>query len=266
MKNVVLLLLLCVLLSQNLVLALDTDPVSITTQETELKTQSCQPINNENETQQTSLTTDFPKNKYSCLEGKELEAIKLEKGRKFIVRSEQPMNSESPIGTLIDFTVIRDVDIFYNGTPSKVVFTGEIIENKPPRLGGRSSTLKLLINKIKVDNITYPAEAYITKMGKKQIFAGVLAGAPVYFMNLGDVANKGTVTIDKVYKDPCQYSCESITSVLRPAYYLGGAILQLADLLISPIVCFFLPGKEIDIPEKTAFEIKLENDISLLKL
>ena len=179
MKNVVLLLLLCVLLSQNLVLALDTDPVSITTQETELKTQSCQPINNENETQQTSLTTDFPKNKYSCLEGKELEAIKLEKGRKFIVRSEQPMNSESPIGTLIDFTVIRDVDIFYNGTPSKVVFTGEIIENKPPRLGGRSSTLKLLINKIKVDNITYPAEAYITKMGKKQIFAGVLAGAPV---------------------------------------------------------------------------------------
>ncbi len=209
---------------------------------------------------------NLPKGKYSCLEGKELEAIKLEKGRKFIVRSKQPMDSNTPIGTLIDFDVIRDVDLFYKQELSKVMFTGEVVENKPPRLVGRSGTLKLFINKIKVDNVTYPAEAYITRMGERQVLGGVLAGTSIYFSNLANVANNGTVTIDKVYKDPCQYSCENITVPLRPFYYLGGAALQIADLFVAPIVCFFTRGKDINIPENTAFEIKLENDISLLKL
>lgn len=209
---------------------------------------------------------DIINHPFGCLEGKELEAIRLDKGRTFIVRSQQPMSSDTPVGTLIDFESVGNVNIFKNKEPSEVKFTGEIIENKPPRAGGRSSTLKLEINKIKVDNVTYPATAYISKMGKKQIFLGVLAGAPIYLDNLADVADKGTVTIDKVYKDPCQYSCETIKSPLRPFYYAGGALLQVADLLLAPIVCFFLPGKEIQIPENTAFEIKLGNDVSLLKI
>ncbi len=203
---------------------------------------------------------------YSCLNGKELEAINLDKGRTFIVRSQQPMSSDTPVGTLIDFIAVGEVNIFEDKEPSQVKFTGEVIENKPPRFGGRSSTLKLQINKIKVDNITYPASAYISKMGKKQIFAGVLAGTPIYLMNLADVADRGTVTIDKVYKDPCQYSCDSIKTPLRPLYYAGGALLQLADLLIAPVVCFFLPGKEINIPQYTDFEIKLDDNVSLLNI
>lgn len=203
---------------------------------------------------------------YSCLDGKELTAIKLDKGKTFIVRSMQPMDSDTPIGTLIDFVAQRNEALFLNKEPSKIMFTGEIIENNPPKMAGRSSSLKLEIKKIKVDNVTYPAEAYITKMGKRNVFGGLLNGAPIYFMNLADVADEGTITIDKVYKDPCKYTCESVKTVARPFYYLGGALLQLADLLISPIVCFFMPGKEISIPENTAFEIKLENDISLLEL
>ncbi len=262
MKKIVLIWLLGVLLSQNFVYCgeIITEP-QFPESELDKFAVTC-PLNNDNLDKRISNIN----NAFSCLDGKELEAVKLERGRKFIVQSKQPMSSDTPEGALIDFVSVRDVDIFYDKEPSTIMFTGEVIENKPPRLLGRSSTLKLQINKIKVDNVTYPAEAYITKMGKKQIFAGILAGAPVYLVNLGEVADKGTVTIDKVYKDPCQYSCESITTVLRPFYYLGGAILQLADLLIAPIVCFFMPGKEIDIPENTAFEIKLENDISLLKL
>ena len=84
--------------------------------------------------------------------------------------------------------------------------------------------------------------------------------------NLADTADKGTITIDKIYKDPCQYRCESIKSPIRPLYYLGGAVLQLADLFIAPVICVFKRGEEIDIPQYTSFEIKLEDDVSLLKL
>lgn len=264
MKKIVILGLLSILASQNLAMSKELTYLNneyLTDQNTDKLVNAC-PINSYNMNE----TVNNIKSAYNCLDGKELEAITLDKGRKFIVRSKQPMSSDSPVGTLIDFDSVGDIDIFTDKKSSKVMFTGEIIENKSPRLGGRSSTLKLSINKIRVDNITYPARAYISKMGKKQVFAGVLAGAPIYFLNLADVADKGTVTIDKIYKDPCQYSCESIKSPIRPFYYLGGAILQFADLLISPVVCFFLPGENIEIPENTAFEIKLENNISLLKI
>lgn len=203
---------------------------------------------------------------YNCLKSKDLEVFKLNKNQKFYVRSLQPMSSDTPVGSIIDFETPQNVSIFPDAAPSKVTFTGEIIENKPPRLVGRSSTLKLAINKIKVDKITYPAEAYITKMGNKNVMAGVLAGVPIYKDNLTQTANNGTITIDKVYKDPCKYSCESVVTPARPFYYLGGAILQLADLFVAPVICVFKRGKEIDIPQYTAFEIKLDDDISLLKL
>lgn len=203
---------------------------------------------------------------YNCLRAQELEVIKLNKKQKFIVKSLQPMTSDSPVGSIIDFATVQDVSIFPGKEASKVTFSGEIVENKPPRLVGRSSTLKLAINKIKVDKITYPAEAYITKIGNHQVMAGVLAGSPIYLDNLANTADKGTITIDKIYKDPCQYKCESITSPLRPFYYLGGAILQFADLLVAPVICVFKKGDEINLPQYTSFEIKLEDDVSLLKL
>ncbi len=267
MKKIVVLLL-TILLCQNLTLCeeLNTINENITPDVDNEKISSCPlPIVNSKE----DIDKEFEKiinHPYSCLEGKELEAVNLDKGRTFIVRSQQPMSSDTPVGTLIDFEAVGNVNIFENKDPSQVTFTGEVIENKPPRFGGRSSTLKLQINKMKVDNITYPASAYISKMGKKQIFAGILAGTPIYLMNLADVADRGTVTIDKVYKDPCQFSCESIKTPLRPLYYAGGALLQLADLLIAPVVCFFLPGKDINIPQYTDFEIKLEDNVSLLKI
>lgn len=255
--------LVCVLLLQNAAASLSLASENVENPDANSIVTSC-PLNNLMVNLEETSTEI--KSAYSCLEGKELSAIKLDKDKKFIARSLQPMDSDSPVGTIIDFEVQQDEVLFLNKAPSKIFFTGEIIENNPPRFAGRSSSLKLQIKKIKVDNVTYPAEAYISKMGKRNVMGGLLSGAPIYFMNLSDVANEGTITIDKVYKDPCRYSCESVKTIGRPFYYLGGALLQLADLLISPVVCFFMPGKEISIPENTAFEIKLENAVSLLDL
>ena len=198
------------------------------------------------------------------IEQKELLAMTLEKGSTFYVKSLQPMSSDTPEGARIDFEA--DTKIFSNDKISHVVFTGEVIENKPPRLAGRTSTLKLAIYKMKVDNVIYPIEAYVSKMGKKNVMGGILSGAPNYMNNLAHLANNGTMTIDKVYKDPCQYSCETIVAPLRPCYYLGGAFLQLADLCLAPLLCIFQRGSEINIPENSSFEIKLASDTSVLRL
>ena len=197
-----------------------------------------------------------------CLWG----SFKLCKSKKFIVQSLQPMSSSSPIGTVVNFKSVRSETLIPGAQPTEVIFTGRIIENNPPRLVGRSSTLKLKIDTMKVGNITYHTVAYISRMGKKMVMTGVLTGNPIYMENLADTANRGTITIDKVYKDPCKFYCESIKSPIRPLYYLGGAVLQVADLLLSPVICVFKRGGEIEIPQYTSFEIKLEDSVSLLKL
>ena len=200
----------------------------------------------------------------NLLSGKEFEAFTLEKGSKFYVKSLQPMSSDTPKGARIEFEA--ETNIVHPEKLSHVVFTGEVIENKPPRLAGRSGTIKLEIFKIKVDNITYPAKAYLTKAGKKMVMNGIIAGVPVYLSNLANTADKGTVTIDRLYKDPCEYSCESFTLPIRTGYYLGGALLQLADLCIAPIICLFQRGRELDLPKESSFEIKLADDMSILRL
>lgn len=202
--------------------------------------------------------------KKSQLAGIEFDSVTISKGSKFYVKSLQPMSSDSPTGARIEFDT--QAKLFPEEQVSHVVFTGEIIENKPPRLAGRSATLKLAIYKVKVDNITYKTKAYISKVGNKAVVGGVLAGVPIYLANLADVADEGTVTIDKIYKDPCEYRCESVTTPLRPLYYLGGAVLQFADLLVAPVVCIFQRGKELELPASSSFEIKLAEDMPLLKL
>lgn len=213
-----------------------------------------------------SPTAELYAEGYKDLSSLEFDTVKIDKKKKFIVQSLQPMSSSSPIGTTINFKTVRDETLIPGAQPTEVIFTGQIIENNPPRLVGRSSTLKLKIDKMKVGNITYHTIAYISKMGKKMVMTGVLTGNPIYMENLADTANRGTITIDKVYKDPCQYSCDSIKTPIRPFYYLGGAVLQIADLFLSPVICVFKRGGEIEIPQYTSFEIKLEDDMSLLKL
>ena len=197
---------------------------------------------------------------------KELYAVSVEKDRIFKVKSDTPLDSSTPIGTNINFTAISDEIIFAEKEPSKINFSGTVVENNPPGPAGKSSSIKLMIDKIKVDNVIYPAKAYISRMGDKRTIGGLLATS-AYLSNLGDVANNGTITINKIYKDPCDYNnCEITTPVVRPFYYLGGALLQLADLLLSPVVCLFMQGENLSIPENTVFEIKLEEPVPVLNL
>lgn len=210
-----------------------------------------------------------PHSEYQCsnyYKNKELYAVSVEKDRKFKVKSDISLDSSTPIGTNINFTSVSDEVIFAEKKPSKIYFSGTVVENNPPGPAGKSSSIKLMIDKMKIDNVTYPAKAYISKMGDKKTLGGVLVTS-AYLSNLGNIADKGTITINKIYKDPCDYNnCEISTPVVRPFYYLGGAILQITDLLISPLVCLFVQGDNISIPANTVFEIKLEKDVSVINL
>ena len=49
---------------------------------------------------------------YKCLAGKELTAIRLEKGRKFSVKSLQPMSVKTQTGTIVSFETLGPEHVF----------------------------------------------------------------------------------------------------------------------------------------------------------
>lgn len=206
------------------------------------------------------------KETYKCLEGRELTAVILEKGRKFDVKSVNAMSYQSTSESEIKFESIYPERIFLNKDPVKLSFTGIIIKNKPPRKGGGSGTLKVKITAVKVENITYPAEAYISKMNKKGVLFGAVAGPSKYKDNLANTVNTGT--INNYYNvDPCgKVASECVSNAVKPFYFIIGAAMQTADLILAPIVAFFSPGNEVYIPEGTEFEIKLEGDVPVLDI
>ncbi len=211
-------------------------------------------------------TVEGFKTAYKCLADKELTAIKLEKGRKFEVKSVHPMSYKSASGTEVWFESVFPERIFLSKEPAKLIFKGEVIKNNPPRKGGSSGTLKVQITGITVDTVTYPAEAYISKMNNKGLKFGAVAGSSAYLANLARTANNGTIN-QHYHVDPCdRLQNECVNAVAKPFYFLTGAALHTADLLLAPLIAFLAVGEELYIPEGTEFEIKLEEDVPVLEL
>lgn len=200
----------------------------------------------------------------TLLPAMEFETIKLEKGRKFFVISEQNLNNNSIEGLPVKFESVQKEYLAYDKTPSKISFHGIIEKAEKPRLAGKSGTVKVKLEKITVDNITYPVEALITKMDNKNVHMGMLVAPSRYLDNLANAANDGV--IHNTIKDPCGSDTCSMSSVKKPFVFFGAAALQLADLLLSPIIAIGKRGEDINIPLNTYFEIKLDKELYVLNI
>lgn len=193
----------------------------------------------------------------------EITAVKLKKGRTFLVKSDLRLSNDVNTGTPVQFDSLSKESIFYPKSPSKVSFKGKVVKTKSPGYAGRSGRIKIALEKITVDNITYPVKALITKKENERVFLNSLGGNSVYLANLGDTISNGT--INTIYKDPCTNNiCASSTT--KPFVYLGAAAIQLADLLVAPIASLFKTGNNLDIPANTYFEIKLDEDLCVISL
>lgn len=200
----------------------------------------------------------------SILPDMEFETVKLEKGRKFIVVSEQNLNNDNAEGIPVRFESVQKEYLTYEKKPSKIVFKGKIEKTHKPRMMGKSGTIKIALEKITVDSITYPVAALISKIDNKKVYFNTLAGSPCYLANLADAANSGV--IHSSLKDPCGGNTCTTNTYTKPLAFLGAAALQIADLMLSPFVAVTRKGNDVDIPLNTYFEIKLDKDLYVLNI
>ena len=69
------------------------------------------------------------------------------------------------------------------------MFKGKIEKTHKPRIMGKSGTVKIALEKITVDSITYPVTALISKIDNKKVFFNTIGASPCYLSNLADAAN-----------------------------------------------------------------------------
>ncbi len=194
----------------------------------------------------------------------EFTTIKLDKGRRFYVVSEQNINNKILEGEIVKFNAVTKEYLTYDKKPAKISFYGYVEKTSGPRLAGKSGTVKVKLEKIAVDKVSYPVEAVITKVDNKSTFGGMIAGAPMYLDNVADAANEGI--IHNHLKDPCGDMTCSIETFKKPLVFLGASALQAADILIAPFVAIKKRGKDIEYPPNTFFEIKLEKELHVLDI
>lgn len=144
------------------------------------------------------------------------------------------------------------------------MFKGKIEKTHKPRMMGKSGTIKIALEKITVDSITYPVTALISKIDNKKVFFNTIGASPCYLSNLADAANNGV--IHSSLKDPCGSNMCTTNTYTKPLAFLGAAALQIADLMLSPFAAVTRKGKDVDIPLNTYFEIKLDKDLYVLNI
>ncbi len=194
----------------------------------------------------------------------ELEVLKLNKGRKFLVISSQNLSDSDKYGIPVSFESVHKEYILSDNKPSKVVFKGIIEKTQGPRFAGKSGSVKIKLEKITIDSITYPVSAIISKINDKSVFFNTLNSAPCYLSNLALTANQGVM--NNSIKDPCTNEICTVNTLARPLIFLGAAGVGLADLLISPIAALKLKGDNTNIPKNTYFEIKLDEELHILDI
>src|SRR5574344_46639 len=210
-------------------------------------------------------TESFVNKDKGLLTNMELDTLKLSKGRKFIVVSDRSINDTAMSGTPIVFESVQKEYLSYNKTPAKVVFRGRIAKTNGPKIAGKSGNVKIALEKITIDKITYPVDALISKINNKAVYFNTLSSSPVYLSNLAQVANEGVINTG--IKDPCaSHMCTAGTVYTKPLVYLGAAAVQAADLLIAPLAAIGRKGNSLVIPDKTYFEIKLDKDLYVLDI
>lgn len=197
---------------------------------------------------------------------KEIDAKKISKGTKFLVRSNQEINNYQNNGTKIVFESMYPEKVFSNKKPQKLVFKGRIIKHRNAQMGSNGGLVKIRIEKMMIDNVNYPIAAMITKINNKPVFFNSIKGNSAYIQNTKGALSNGNRYIGSVYKDPCTTFCNDDHILVSPLYLLSGAILQTSNILVSPIAGLLKPGKNVYIQKDSSFLIKLEEDVFVLNI
>lgn len=190
--------------------------------------------------------------------------VKIKKGTKFKVRSNQAVSDSTKRGARISFSSNQNV-YSNNGIliPAGTVFRGEIIDSHNPQITGNGGLIVMIVDGITYKGSTSRIEAKITKANHKKIFINNIKGERGYLKGMASSIKPGKKFFNVMMRWTNKLSNLGILVILTPITVISGVVVYGVNVAGSPIFAIFSKGAKIYIPTGSEYEIKLMQDVYL---
>ena len=190
-------------------------------------------------------------------------AIRIKKGTKFKVKSNQAISDALRSGTRLSFTSQKAVTKRYITIPQGTIFKGEVIDAHLPQYSGNGGLIVLSIDSMVVKGKTVGIDAKITKANHKKIFFNNIKGKRQYWKGTKNSLRPGTKFYKKMMKTTSRLADGPVTVILTPFTVIAGVAVYAVNFVGAPLFGVFSKGGRINIPQGSEFEIKLLEDVYL---
>ena len=190
-------------------------------------------------------------------------AIRIKKGTKFTVKSNQALSDATREGTRISFTSQRAVTQTYITIPQGTIFKGEVADSHTPQLTGNGGLIVLAIDSMVIKGSSVGINAKITKAKHKKIFFNNIKGKHQYWKNTKNSLKPGYKFYKKMMRTTSKLSNGNFTVILTPFTVVAGVTVYAVNFVGAPLFGLFGKGGRIYIPAGSEFEIKILEDVYL---
>ena len=191
-------------------------------------------------------------------------AIRIKKGTKFTVKSQQAVSDATRAGSRLSFVSQRAVTQRYVTIPQGTVFKGEVHDSHLPQLSGNGGLIVIGIDSMVFKGSTVGIQAKITKANHKKIFFNNIKGKRTYWKSTANSLKPGTKFYKKMMRATSKLADGTITVILTPFTVVAGVAVYAVNFVGSPLYGLFGKGGRISVPAGSEFEIKLLEDVYLL--
>lgn len=191
-------------------------------------------------------------------------AIRIKKGTKFTVKSQQAVSDATRAGSRLSFVSQRAVTQRYVTIPQGTVFKGEVYDSHTPQMSGNGGLIVIGIDSMVFKGSTVGIQAKITKANHKKIFFNNIKGKRTYWKSTANSLKPGTKFYKKMMRATSKLADGTITVILTPFTVVAGVAVYAVNFVGSPLFGLFGKGGRISVPAGSEFEIKLLEDVYLL--
>ena len=189
------------------------------------------------------------------------------KGKKFNVRLQQSISSNSPVGTRISFVSRYPETSPYITIPAGTVFKGRITDSHPPQLTGNGGLIVINVDQMVYNGKTYEIDAKISVANDKHIFFNNIKGKRMYLRSIPKSIKPGSRFFKKMWRKTTNLARNDngVEIILTPFTFLTGAVVYAVNFVSSPVLALFYKGQSITIPSGALFKIQLRDDAIIRK-
>ena len=190
-------------------------------------------------------------------------AIKIKKGTKFRLKSNNLVSDYLKPGSKVSFTSLTPVYQRYVTIPAGTVFTASVVDSHLPQITGNGGLVELTIETVQFKGRTYSAHGKVTKANHKKIFINNIKGKRQYWKGVANQVEKGHKFYKKTRATSQKLAENPVGVIISPIPTVVGVVAYVVNFAGSPVFSIGYKGGRVSIPAGSEFEIKLQEDVYL---